>query len=439
MKCPPKTHGGVSKLVKYIVNPEKTTDEEALYTDSYGCSLPTAPDDFKFVREQWGKTGGNFAYHFEQSFKPGEVTPEEAFQCGKELAETLFANDGYQVVIGTHLDRDHLHNHFAVCSVNWCTGKKLQTDHQFIQRMRDENDRICRMHGLSVVGQTNSKGKSYAEWIAQQNGGFTWRGQIRNDIDALIPSVTTFDDLLKKLRLQGYYIKSGKHLALHPPGAGCAFRLYKLGKGYTEEDIAARILNLRIVQPSGKSDAIKPIRVKQIYFRSSFVRVKKCSGFRRKYFCYLHRLRKLLNAPPAYQKKMPFQHRCNSRLLDNFIADWQLLRENKIDTLAQLADFNSDLVNERKQLSANRTDLRELLRNSESPQDMQDLQKQIEEVNTQIKDITAQTKVCGRIYEKSGQVTALNKQINEIQKGMIDNGSRIRSDRHFGKNVNDRS
>lgn len=424
--------------MKYIINPEKTTDEEALYTDSYGCSIPTAPNDFKTIREQWGKTSGNFAYHFEQSFKPGEVTPEEAFQCGKEFAEVLFANDGFQVVIGTHLDRDHLHNHFAVCAVNCYTGRKLDTNHEFIRRMRDENDRICRMHGLSVVGQTNSKGKSYAEWLVEKNGGFTWRGMVRDDIDACIPEVTTFHELLQKLRGKGYFVKSGKHLALRPPGAGCNFRLYKLGKGYTEEDIAARILNLRRVQPFGKSDAIKPIRVKQIYLRGSFRRVTKCSGFRRKYFAYLHRLRKLLNAPPAYQKKMPFQHRCNSRTLDNFIADWQLLRENKIDTLAQLAAFNSNLMKERKQLTTQRTDLRELLRNSESPHDMKDLQQKIEEMNTQIKDITAQTTVCARVYKKSEQVTALNKQINEIQEGMIDNGSRSRSDRHFGENVNDR-
>ena len=142
---PPKTHAAVTKLIRYVLNPSKTTDEESLYADSCNCSLAGAANQFSAVRDRWDKNAGNYAYHFIQSFKPGETTPEEAALCGKELAEALFGNDGFQVVFGTHLDKSHLHNHFVVNAVNLLDGKKLQTDHDFIRRMREENDRICKV------------------------------------------------------------------------------------------------------------------------------------------------------------------------------------------------------------------------------------------------------------------------------------------------------
>ena len=143
------------------------------------------------------------------------------------------------IILSTHLDKDHLHNHFAVNAVNPIDGKKLQTDHAFIRTMRQQNDRICKAHNLSVVNEPKGKGKSYAEWITEKKGGFTWRGVVRSDIDDLLPSVRSLKELLDELSKQGYQIHTKKYISVSPPGTKSFFRLHKLGAGYSLLPVSA--------------------------------------------------------------------------------------------------------------------------------------------------------------------------------------------------------
>lgn len=414
---PPKTHVAVTKLIRYALNPDKTTDEECLYADSCNCSLVGAANQFKAVRDRWDKNSGNFAYHFIQSFKPGETTPEEAALCGKELANVLFGNAGFQVVIGTHLDKAHLHNHFVVNAVNIVDGKKLQTDHDFIRRMREENDRICKMHNLSVIEDPADNGKTYAEWVIGQNGGFTWRGMIRQDIDELIPKVRTFKELLNALEHNGYTVRRrGKYLSLSPPGAKVNFRLYKLGKGYTEEDIAERILysDRRLA----KEPSSKPIRIQVKTYRLKAVFPLKSKGrLRGLYYVYLYRLRKLLNS--SAQRRMPIQARHDTKMFKDFADDAYLLFENKIDTVNQLLNFYYSLDKKRHSLCTQRLLLREELINCDSVDIAKSLQAQIAELNPTIQKLGKQMQSCERIYERSDRIRTTNKQISAIQKEVI--------------------
>ncbi len=416
---PPKTHSAVVKLIRYALNPDKTTDEKCLYADSCNCSIVGAANQFKAVRDRWDKNSGNFAYHFIQSFKPGETSPEEAAHCGKELADALLGNAGFQVVIGTHLDKAHLHNHFVVNAVNPTDGKKLQTDHNFIRKMREENDRICRAHNLSVIENPESNGKTYAEWVIGKNGGFTWRGMIRQDIDELIPTVLTLKELLDALEQNGYTVRRrGKYLSLSPPGAKVNFRLYKLGKGYTEEDITERILYLD--RRRAKAPGIKPIRirVKAYHIKSSFP-LKAKGGFRGLYYVYLYRLRKLLNVSAQVQRRIPIQARRDTKLFREFAEDARLLFENGIDNVNQLSEFYYAVDKKRNRLCAQRLSLREALSNCDSADTSKILQAQIAGLNTVIQNLGKQMQSCERIYERSNRVRVTNKQIDAIQKEMI--------------------
>lgn len=103
-------------VIKYAMNGEKTgdNDEQACYVTGINCFAETAFDEMSNTQKHYGKCGGNVAYHCYQSFKPGEVTPELCHQLGVELARRMWG-DRYQVLVATHLDRDHLHNHL-VCA-----------------------------------------------------------------------------------------------------------------------------------------------------------------------------------------------------------------------------------------------------------------------------------------------------------------------------------
>lgn len=420
---PPKTHTAVVKLIRYVLNPEKTTDEKCLYADSCNCSIVGAADQFKAVRNRWDKNSGNFAYHFVQSFKPGETTPEEAFLCGKELAEALFGQDGYQVVFSTHLDHAHLHNHFVVNAVNALNGVKLQTDHAFIQRMRETNDRICRAHHLSVIDTPTGSGKSYAEWIINKNNGFTWRGMIRQDIDTLIPMVSTFKELLDELERSGYTVRRrGKYLSLSPPGTKTNFRLYKLGKGYTEEDLAEKILyaDRRIAGQSG----IKPLRVQlKVYHVKTAFPLKSKGGFRGLYYVYLFRLRKLLGSAPQTQRKMPIQARRDAKLFREFAEDTRLLFENRIDTVNQLSEFYYAIDEQCQGMYATRLTLRESLRDCDGTENAKALQAQIFEINEALQKMRAKMNSCERIYERTERVQAANQQIKDVIYGSLNDSS----------------
>ena len=135
--------------ITYISNPEKT--EQFFFTSALNCSsVDTALSEMMETKQQFGKMGGVLGYHFIQSFAPGEVTPEQCHALGVELAKQMWGNR-FQVIVTTHLDKEHLHNHFCVNSVSFKDGGKYNFSKKELKRLRDTSDRLCREHGLSVV------------------------------------------------------------------------------------------------------------------------------------------------------------------------------------------------------------------------------------------------------------------------------------------------
>lgn len=433
---PPKTQQGVKKLIAYVTNPAKTSGETAVYVGSLNCAVPTAAQEFRQCRERWGKTGGNYAYHFEQSFAPGETSPEEVYQCGLELAQALFG-DEYQVVVSTHLDKSHLHNHFAVCAVRLKNGRKLQTDHEFIRQMRRENDRICREHGLSVIEEPKSKGKSYAEWLVEKKGGFTWRGQIRQDIDVLLPQAVNLKDLLRLLQGQGYTVKEGKYLALSPPGTGRFFRLYKLGKGYTPEELAARLTGRKYVPPG--SLRIRSPQSRRARLRGTFPQLRRHGGLIGQYYVYLYRLRKLTGQPAYRQMRYPYRSRKDAAQIRDFAADLRFLSDHKIQTLSQLGEAVSVLLDEQSTLRSTREALRGELLRVETPEQMMKLQQKIAHTQDRLHDLKSDLKACERIYQRSRTIRENEKEMIQTEKGLMEDGGRSRSDRYPDKGTYGRS
>lgn len=141
-----KVKGSLGRVVDYAADPDKTTEftredlqglrdvmdyttqnyktEEQRYVSGINCIPAIARDEMQIVKRQFGKESGIVAFHGYQSFAPGEVTPEQAHEIGLELAKRLWG-DHFQVVVATHLDREHIHNHFVLNSVSFVDGKKF--------------------------------------------------------------------------------------------------------------------------------------------------------------------------------------------------------------------------------------------------------------------------------------------------------------------------
>ena len=188
--------------------------------------------------------GNNLAFHLIQSFEPGEVDYQKAHEIGKQLADAVTKGQ-HEYVLTTHIDKGHVHNHIIFCAVNFVDHHKYNSNKRSYYGIRNMSDKLCRENGLSVVVPgKGSKGKSYAEYQAEKTGT-SWKGKLKIAVDALIPQVSSFEELLQRLQAAGYEIKPGKYVSCRAPGQERFTRLKTLGADYTEEAIRERIAGRR--------------------------------------------------------------------------------------------------------------------------------------------------------------------------------------------------
>ena len=228
----------LSKALDYIENPDKTDGK--MLVSSFGCSYETADIEFEYTLSQALQKGNNLAFHLIQSFEPGEVDYQKAHEIGKQLADAVTKGQ-HEYVLTTHIDKGHVHNHIIFCAVNFVDHRKYNSNKRSYYGIRNMSDKLCRENGLSVVVPgKGSKGKSYAEYQAEKTGT-SYKGKLKIAVDALIPQVSDFEELLSRLQAAGYEIKRGKYISCRAPGQERFTRLKTLGADYTEEALTERI------------------------------------------------------------------------------------------------------------------------------------------------------------------------------------------------------
>lgn len=223
-------------VMDYAVNPTKT--EKQFYVSGANCDPSIAREQMLITKKRFGKPDGRSAYHSYQSFKPGETTPDKAHEIGVKFAERLWGEE-FQVVVATHVDKAHIHNHFVINSVSFVSGRKYHSSCQsYFGKMRVISDELCKKYGLSVVEPSAGEGsrtRQYREWLDEKEGRKTWRGLVRQDIDHALSVSSSWPRFLAELKAQGYEVKTGvKYIAVKPPGKERFIRLRSLGDGYAE-------------------------------------------------------------------------------------------------------------------------------------------------------------------------------------------------------------
>ena len=238
--------------MRYILNPGKT--EDLLYTASVNCmtDAESAYLQMRLVYDQFAKNhfnsppplqgkGSVKAIHYIQSFSPDDdVTPELAHKIAKAFLRKAFGDD-VQAVIATHVDKDHLHSHIIINSYS-LSGKKYYANRKFLKRIREISDGVCLAFGIKPNPNLTGKGRSinHKEWEQRKNGT-SWKQQIRDEIDKLIPNVNSLDELFLTLEEHGYEVKRGKYISIRAPGQERFVRTKTLGDEYTEESLNTRI------------------------------------------------------------------------------------------------------------------------------------------------------------------------------------------------------
>ncbi len=228
----------------YAMNPEKTNEQELV--KSYECDPHTIENEFLLAKRQYALLTGRcqkndvIAYQVRQSFKPGEITPEEANRVGYEFAER-FLKGKFAFIVCTHTDRAHIHNHII-----W-NSTALDCKHKFRDFLRSGravsklSDLICTEHNLSVIEKPKGKGKPYNVWLGKEKKT-SHREQLRATIDeALSKGPQSFDELLSMLESSGCEIKRHKNPSIRIDGKHRFARFDTLGAGYSADELRAII------------------------------------------------------------------------------------------------------------------------------------------------------------------------------------------------------
>ncbi len=222
----------------YAQNPEKT--EKGDLVTAYECDPMTCDEEFLLSKRQYlqytgrERRGDVIAYQIRQSFKPGEVTAEEANRSGYELA-LAFTKGKHAFIVATHTDRSHIHNHIIFNSTALDCRRKFRDFHKSGVALQRISDRICLEHGLSVIEpkpyRERTKRTVYPKHPRLRDG-------LRDDIDRILQrKPESYAGFLSMLAEAGYEIKPGKNLSVRGRNQKRFIRLNSLGEGYSEAEI----------------------------------------------------------------------------------------------------------------------------------------------------------------------------------------------------------
>ena len=227
--------GRIKNIINYVLNKEKTNGR---IISGKNCSPQNAIDEMNTTKELYSKTDGISYHHLIQAFKPGEVDPDLAHEIGVELAEGQFRR--HEVLVATHIDKEHIHNHFIINSVSFIDGRKLVSNKETLREVKRESNRICRGKGLSVIKEPYAK-RSYtmAEYKLAERGISIWKEQLRAAIDEAKEHSENIVEMGGYLEKEfGIKMKiQNKNLSFLHPEKQKYCRGKKLGLGSTKEEI----------------------------------------------------------------------------------------------------------------------------------------------------------------------------------------------------------
>lgn len=232
-----KTVAGLTEALAYITNPAKIYEVSRI--NCSGSNSNTL-EQFRLLRLAFNQNKGIIAHHFIQSFSPNDnITPETVHRFGVEYVKQCFPN--YQVVVSTHIDKEHLHNHIIVNSCNMITGKKFYDNKESMKNNRDISDKLCRKYGVSVIS-TQSEFKPIDQTTMQLAlKQKSWKIQLLSDLDDAKEKCRSKSEFISFLKNKNYEVRYEKHITVHKIGEKKAIRVDTLAKQFGSQYTKAEL------------------------------------------------------------------------------------------------------------------------------------------------------------------------------------------------------
>ena len=375
----------LNDLMDYAMNGYKT--EESLYISGINCDPNNATKEMIMIKDKYLKKDGILAWHAYQSFKEGEVTPDEAHKIGLELANEMWG-DRFQVVVTTHLNTKHYHNHFVLNSVSFLDGKKYNADRNSYAEFRRLNDLICMEHGKSYLSE--KKTKSGINYINYQNRGIKYTNyykKAKEDLDLAIAKASNYETFKNILTNLGYDItvRAGK-LSIRGKDYKRNIRIERyFGEDYSIDNINKQIKGLYLPETRTHYRNRKPTSILSILSKPKY------NSFYSMYIRYCN----LLNNYPNYVKKYPLSSSIKEdvKKLDSFSEQAIMLVNNHIETEDNFYFFLNDKVNELSNLKQKREDLWKKYKTVNDNEKVE-IKKEIDNISDKIKEVNKEVKMC---------------------------------------------
>ena len=409
----------LTDVMHYAADDAKT--EKHFFVTGINCNADTARDQFVTVKKQFDKEGGIVAYHGYQSFEEGEVTPELAHAIGLEFARRVWG-DEYQVVVATHLNTNHIHNHFVVNSISFKHGRRCRAKQWY--DINKINDEICMSHGLSVVERPMGKGLSYPMYEAEKNG-ISRKEIAKRAVDEAIAASSNMKEFEMAMKSMGYacnFDPNRKYWTIKGREWKKVMRLERLGPEYSNLRIQKRILE----DQAGKTYATfqRAINGKNQYrLPTRAHKIKRVKGIKGLYLHYCY----LLGYLPKYKNrptKVSPLLRDYILKLDQISEEAKLLCRNNIETVEDLHEFKSH----REFMIEARVELRDDLKNKLRRQGISDEERigaklDIAYLNDELKTLRKELRLANNIEERS---VKMEQNIDEIERNEVSKDVRRR-------------
>ncbi len=425
----------LERVIDYVVNEKKTDSnsyynlhraieyakasyktEKQLYVTAINCSEDDVVQEMMETKRIFDKENGVLGYHGFQSFCEGEVTPEIAHKIGIKLAEELWG-DRFQVVVTTHLNTNHIHNHFVLNSVSFVDGMKYYDNNATYALMRQTSDNLCREYGLSVlkekpVGKFKIDYTQFYKGYVQKSNYHT---QTKQDIDYAITQSNTYKEFENLLKVMDYELiyRAGKLSIRKEPYKKNIRVARAFGDDYTVEKMKTRIKTEKAIKVP-----FPEMRSKRIYIYKGKIRnKKKAKGIKALYLYYCYLLK--IYPKTETRKKTPISIKADVQKMERISEEAKLLCRNDIKTTKELSLYIETLNDELKNLEEERDKL--YYQNTKlKKEEKQENYTKLSQIAGKIQYLKKEIKKCREIEERVPKIKQNLKELDEekeIQKG----------------------
>lgn len=398
----------LNDVIDYAMNPDKT--EQQFYVSGINCQANSAYEEMKNVKAFFHKEDKILGFHAYQSFKE-KVSPELAHKIGLELAKEIWG-DRFQVIVTTHLNTEHTHNHFVINSVSFVDGLKYYDNHTTYSRIRHVSDELCKEYGLNFLTEKATKANlKYDNFYKKSLYNDNYSNTAKKEIDLAIRQAYSYDDFLYLMKKLDYEItiRAGK-MSIRKNSYKRNIRIERrFGENYTIDNIKRRIIEEQAV----RVPFVENIYERKVKFPFAQRHKKaKAKGFIALYYHYCYLLKVFPNNVP--QQRLPASIRADVAQMEELSNQAKLLVTHNIKTLDDLLNYKEEITYEINELLNNRERLWAIRKMSKNEAEMRNYAEQISDLTKDINKFRKEVEQCEEIKVRSQKIdenlTELDKQ-----------------------------